>query len=648
MRKAMFACLIFTSAAAFTALFATTLVHFMDADVFEPTGPAGEKVVIHTAPPPTPKPDGHVTEEVGETTTWSPDEGAAAVPQLPFLTRVSGDDPGTIGTAWLDVHGAIHVRSNTESDGAVEMVTPSITVRDRVDGEVDHTYKQWAGFYMSKEPVKVPSWASPAEHNTLRHASIFVSIAAFRDPECATTLLSVLEQASSRHRIYAGISEERRPSDTSCLSSLNLQDTNAARKLLWGDDAPEGLQILEKTITWDDIAGGRSAEIVVTTPMLRARPMENGTVSPPPINEVPQVMYLDGSYSTDTITCLYGELEERRDKYILQSESGRVRYGRGGAQERPSSALAGCRVTTRLTEPENARGPTYGRYITSLFYFNQDYYMVVDSHSRFSVHWDVKMILRTFNTPTRAVLSHYPNGYTPENPEAEYTKRDVMAMCKGVLIANGMPKLGAQWIQLRPQPVLQAFAAAGYMFGDAQFVLDAPFDPFLPYLFDGEEVLYSARMWTSGWDLYCPAEANVFHHYLRPNTPKYWSLLTSERGKQKTAAEDRALYLLRRSHPWAQVQLNAYKEQLLTATKGPNGETVGPSLLPYVPPEERLIVSDDVANEKPALTVEKVYYGMGTKRTLDEYWKFTELSDDFVTTRDNEDRWAGGMSLCNL
>jgi UDP-GlcNAc:polypeptide alpha-N-acetylglucosaminyltransferase len=28
---------------------------------------------------------------------------------------------------------------------------------------------------------------------------------------------------------------------------------------------------------------------------------------------------------------------------------------------------------------------------------------------------------------------------------------------------------------------------------------EVPFDPELPYLFMGEELLYSARLWTAGW-----------------------------------------------------------------------------------------------------------------------------------------------------
>ncbi len=42
------------------------------------------------------------------------------------------------------------------------------------------------------------------------------------------------------------------------------------------------------------------------------------------------------------------------------------------------------------------------------------------------------------------------------------------------------------------------YAAAGFMFFSGAALKNVPFDPLLPYLFDGEEILYSARLWTHG------------------------------------------------------------------------------------------------------------------------------------------------------
>jgi hypothetical protein len=61
----------------------------------------------------------------------------------------------------------------------------------------------------------------------------------------------------------------------------------------------------------------------------------------------------------------------------------------------------------------------------------------------------------------------------------------------------------------RPAPT--AFASGGFIFGPAQRILDAPFDPHI--YFDGEEANLSVRLWTAGWDLFLPSETLLFHHY---------------------------------------------------------------------------------------------------------------------------------------
>ncbi|RNF22575.1 UDP-GlcNAc:polypeptide N-acetylglucosaminyltransferase [Trypanosoma conorhini] len=407
----------------------------------------------------------------------------------------------------------------------------------------------------------------PAARIPVEVATIFVSIAAFRDTECVTTLESLFTRAKYPRRVFLGISEERFETDSSCIASPEVLDgigVNRSRTMRWRDLLPHAY----------DAAALRQHP--KHTPVLHERRDE------------------------DIITCLLsadapGELSSPGD-----------------------SMLNGCQVVTRLGNPDDARGPTYGRYITSLFYNNQDYYMVVDSHSRFVPDWDVRMIERARLMPTRGVLSHYPNGYTPEAPDAEINKTDVMCMCKGVIMPNNVPKLGARWIPIGDHPVLQGFVAAGYIFGDAQFVRDVPFDPYLPFLFDGEEILYTVRLWTHGWDSYSPATALVYHNYMRVNTPRFFGVIKRPGAKERREFEQgtsirRALYLLRR--------------HVLNTTQ--------------------LVVTDNEAHRwNPAIGREAARFGMGKFRSLTDYWEFVELSDAFVKEKDDEGRWKGGEGLC--
>lgn len=49
-------------------------------------------------------------------------------------------------------------------------------------------------------------------------------------------------------------------------------------------------------------------------------------------------------------------------------------------------------------------------------------------------------------------------------------------------------------------------------------------DPDLPMLFSGEEILYTARLWTSGYDIFAPGSNVVFHLYSGSSStrPKFW------------------------------------------------------------------------------------------------------------------------------
>jgi len=74
-------------------------------------------------------------------------------------------------------------------------------------------------------------------------------------------------------------------------------------------------------------------------------------------------------------------------------------------------------------------------------------------------------------------------------------------------------------------PRFAPFVAAGYLVAHSDMLREVPFDPFLPYIFIGEEILLSARLWTSGYDIFSPTQNLLGHLYVRNNTPKFWDSL---------------------------------------------------------------------------------------------------------------------------
>jgi hypothetical protein len=61
------------------------------------------------------------------------------------------------------------------------------------------------------------------------------------------------------------------------------------------------------------------------------------------------------------------------------------------------------------------------------------------------------------------------------------------------------------------------------MFSEYTILQDVPFDPSLPYLFVGEEILHSIRIYTNGYNIYTPTENIVYHEYTRAGKDKIWT-----------------------------------------------------------------------------------------------------------------------------
>ena len=116
-----------------------------------------------------------------------------------------------------------------------------------------------------------------------------------------------------------------------------------------------------------------------------------------------------------------------------------------------------------------------------------------------------------------------------------------------------------------------------------------PFDPNLSHLFQGEEVLFSARLWTNGWDFYTPNKKVAYHHYNRTKAPLYHQDLSNS-GECRAKAEKRVLFLL--------------------------------GLIP------KQSVADNFLRDYN-------YYGLGKFRTIDDFWKTSGI--DFNTK--TVERW---------
>lgn len=326
--------------------------------------------------------------------------------------------------------------------------------------------------------VSTNTGASFPVEDLLQWGTIFVSIASFRDSQCEATLVDLFLKAASPSRIFVGLVEQSEAADSSHFHAWH--------------DAP------------------------CIGPRLRA-------------------------------LCTAASMESRS----VPPESG---------DQRPRSETDGVEafcpmsnIRSRRTLSREAKGPTFGRYVAATMYQGESFFMMIDAHNKFIPRWDTIIIreyLRTVHLrgiPSRlahgpghnsetgenatvldvhkVILSHYPAPFSTDNHmKQDGRERYMRLMCSGHFLENGVFRLDADSIRTPEKPLWQPFTAAGFLFANASLLGEVPFDPHLDYLFDGEEMLFSARAFSHGWDSYLPTVNILYHYYGRPNSPKVWSV----------------------------------------------------------------------------------------------------------------------------
>jgi len=161
-----------------------------------------------------------------------------------------------------------------------------------------------------------------------------------------------------------------------------------------------------------------------------------------------------------------------------------------------------------------SRGACWARREAQSLYSGEDFLLQIDSHMRAVQHWD-DLLLTTWNEcrDHRAILSVYPNGF--QQPcRLQTSTLPVMGAAGfdayGILKFQGISRFRLP-DQQPEHPIPGAFIAGGFLFGAGSIVSEVPYDPEL--YFYGEEIAMSARLWTSGFNIYSPNRLLLFHLY---------------------------------------------------------------------------------------------------------------------------------------
>lgn len=189
--------------------------------------------------------------------------------------------------------------------------------------------------------------------------------------------------------------------------------------------------------------------------------------------------------------------------------------------EIPEQWKNNIRVT--IVSAKESMGACWARSRVQVDHFrDEDYFLQVDSHSRFAESWDEKFIqmLKACRVE-KPIVSVHPVGYIPPD---KLTKPTMPIMVADRFLGHGVFIVKQRVLSLEqaePRPRPNAFIGAGLIFTIGKWVREVPYDPYL--YFQGEEISLSARSWTHGYDLFSPNDCLVFHDYTNRPRPKHWS-----------------------------------------------------------------------------------------------------------------------------
>lgn len=248
-------------------------------------------------------------------------------------------------------------------------------------------------------------------------------------------------------------------------------------------------------------------------------------------------------------------------------------------------------------------GPAMARYHASKLWGGETYFVQTDSHLQFAVEWDEKYRneFKAAKSYPKVVLSSYPPGFSPgngntvrETPGARlcYCETKVEDPNPIVRINTGRSYNGSE-----PRPTQIPFIAAGFFFTRAEFLVDIPFDPFIPWCFMGEEIALSMRAWTHGWDIYAPRKNLIAHQYRpgRMGLPKFWGSVGRLYGRPGMNNKLQGTVIKRIKH------MTGYPDATL----------------------------DKINESNIGFVLENIdQYGLGTTRSREEYMKFAGLIVD--------------------
>eukprot|EP01132_Coremiostelium_polycephalum_P002041 gene2041-2512_t len=184
----------------------------------------------------------------------------------------------------------------------------------------------------------------------------------------------------------------------------------------------------------------------------------------------------------------------------------------------------------------DAKGPCIARSMAQQLWRGERYFMQIDSHMRFIKSWDTILKNQLKQCPSeKPILTGYPMGYTrPDTLPPPSLRYPLVLVATHFDDQDGMLRFSGR-IVAKPQlkPLNSLFWISGFSFSSSTVIQEVPYDIHLDYLFFGEEISMSARLWTNGYDFFSPTKAVVFHLWQRDYRPTFRENTQSSKDEEK-------------------------------------------------------------------------------------------------------------------
>lgn len=179
---------------------------------------------------------------------------------------------------------------------------------------------------------------------------------------------------------------------------------------------------------------------------------------------------------------------------------------------------------------QESKGTCWARSRIQENYDGEKYHLQLDSHHRFTKHWDTECIrmIKALQAKghKKPLLTGYISSFNPSNDPAERINTPWKMNFDRFIPEGAVFFLPASIDDYKDRtlPVPSRFVSAHFIFTLGKWIEEVPYDPF--YYFHGEEINLAVRSYTWGYDLFHPHKVIAWHEYTRRGRTKHWDDIT--------------------------------------------------------------------------------------------------------------------------